>query len=32
MESAAQRGDAVKLGWLAGELEDYLARVRPVFE
>jgi|1186.fasta_scaffold647066_2 HPt (histidine-containing phosphotransfer) domain-containing protein len=32
METAAQLCDAVKLGGLAGELEDYLARVRPVFE
>jgi HPt (histidine-containing phosphotransfer) domain-containing protein len=32
METAAQRCDALRLGGLAGELEDYLARVRPVFE
>jgi HPt (histidine-containing phosphotransfer) domain-containing protein len=31
MEVAAELGDAVKLGGLAAELEDYLARVRPVF-
>ena len=32
METAAQRGDGEKLGGLAEQLEDYLARVRPVFE
>jgi HPt (histidine-containing phosphotransfer) domain-containing protein len=32
METAAQLGDAVTLGGLAEQLEDYLARVRPVFE
>jgi HPt (histidine-containing phosphotransfer) domain-containing protein len=32
MEAAAQLGDAVKLRGLAAQLEDYLARVRPVFE
>jgi HPt (histidine-containing phosphotransfer) domain-containing protein len=32
MEIPAQLGDAAKLGRLVGQLEDYLARVRPVFE
>jgi HPt (histidine-containing phosphotransfer) domain-containing protein len=32
METAVQRADAARVGRLATRLEDYLARLRPVFK